>query len=298
MARSSQSDRPRLACEITAERVIAGRGNAAGDALDTYTSRALAAGTLVPSLTHSNVPGPDALRQAIAEALTPVAGGMKDVTAIVPDTAVRVTLLDFDVLPDKAQEADGVVRFRLKKSLPFDPEDAAISYDVQRANGAVRVVAAVALRSVLDEYEAAFRDAGFEPGVVLPSMLAVLGPVSGAEPTLVVKVDPLSTSLAIVDQDEVRLFRTLEEGSASDLSAERLGENIHPSLAFFEDTYSVKVPRILLGGLASAERLGSSLQAQTGARVEDLVTSAAAGAALQGSLPASQLAAVVGALAG
>ena len=298
MAKSSQSDRPRLACEITAERVIAGRANGAGDALDAYTSRALASGTLVPSLIHSNVPSPESLRQAIADTLIPVAGGIRDVTAILPDTAVRVTLLDFDVLPDKAQEADAVVRFRLKKSLPFDPDTAAISYDVQRTNGMVRVMAAVALRSVLEEYEAAFRDAGFYPGVVLPSMLATLSPVSGAEPTLVVKVDPLSTSLAIVDQDEVRLFRTLEEGSASDLSAERLGENIHPSLAFFEDTYNVKVPRILLGGLASAERLGSSLQAQTGARVADLVPPEAAEGALQGSLPASYLAAVVGALVG
>ena len=298
MAKGSQSDRPRLACEITAERVIAGRARGSGNGLDAYTSRVLASGTLVPSLTHSNVLAPEALRQAIADSLAPVAGGMKDVTAVLPDAAVRVTLLDFDVLPGKAQEADAVVRFRLKKSLPFDPDSAAVSYEVQQSNGTVRVVAAVALRSVLEEYEAAFRDAGFYPGVVLPSMLATLGPVSGAEPTLVVKVDSLSTSLAIVDREEVRLFRTLEEGSASDLSAERLVENIHPSLAFFEDTYSVKVRRILLGGLASAERLGSLLQAQTGARVEDLVAAEAAEGALQGSLPAQQLAAVVGALAG
>ena len=36
-------------------------------------------------------------------------------------------------------------------------------------------VAAVALASVIEDYEAAFRDAGYSAGVILPSMLAALG---------------------------------------------------------------------------------------------------------------------------
>ena len=40
--------------------------------------------------------------------------------AIVPDAAVRVMLVEFDTLPSDHEEALGVVRFRLKKSLPFD----------------------------------------------------------------------------------------------------------------------------------------------------------------------------------
>ena len=39
----------------------------------------------------------------------------------------------------------------------------------------MRVVAAVALASVIEDYESAFREAGFNPGVVLPSTLAALG---------------------------------------------------------------------------------------------------------------------------
>ena len=298
MAKSLKSDRPRLACEFTADRVIAARSSASGEALDVYTSRALPPGALAPSLTHSNVVSAGALAEAVAETLGAVAGKLRDAIAILPDTAVRITLLDFDTLPNKQLEADGVVRFRLKKSLPFDPETAVVSYDVQRVNGATRVVAAVVLRSVLEEYESAIRAAGFNPGVVAPSTLAALGPVGGEEPTLVVKVDASSTTLAIVDQDELRLFRTLEDSMAGELSADRLAENIHPSLAFYEDTYNVRVPRVMVAGLASAERLGPSLAAQTATRVEDLVLPSSAGSALQGALPASQLAAVVGALAG
>ena len=40
-------------------------------------------------------------------------------------------LLDFDTLPDKREDAEAVVRFRLKKSLPFDVDQSAVSFDRQ-----------------------------------------------------------------------------------------------------------------------------------------------------------------------
>ena len=84
--------------------------------------------------------------------------------AIVPDAAVRVVLLEFDTLPADAEEALGVVRFRLKKSLPFDVDKAKVSYHAQKTSDGVRVVAAVALASVLEDYEAAFRECWIQSG--------------------------------------------------------------------------------------------------------------------------------------
>ena len=45
----------------------------------------------------------------------------------------------------------------------------------KRFSDEVKVVAAVALGTVIEDYEAAFKEAGFNPGVVLPSTLAALG---------------------------------------------------------------------------------------------------------------------------
>ena len=67
------------------------------------------------------------------------------------DAAVRGVLLEFDTLPADSEEASGVVRFRMKKSLPFDVDKARVSYHAQKTNEGVRVVAAVALASVLEE---------------------------------------------------------------------------------------------------------------------------------------------------
>ncbi len=296
MSRSSSNDRPQIACEVLAGRVIAGRAAPGGAALEVISSRTLPAGSVTPSLTSPNLSHPDAVRAAIADVLSAVGGSSRDVIAILPDAAVRIVLLEFDTLPEKRQEADGVVRFRLKKSLPFDVEHAAVSYDARRDNGVVRVVAAVSANSVLQEYEAAFRDAGFSPGVVLPSMLAALGNADSHEPTLVIKVAADTTSLAILARQQLLLFRSLENPKGQTPEAERLADDIYPSLVFFQDNYGMQVERVLVGGEVSSETLGAALQAQTGARVDDLVAASLAGRGV--GVPTSLLAGVVGALTG
>jgi len=295
LAKASQYDRPRVACEVTADRVIAARVAENRQSLDVFASRPLPAGAITPSLGGTNLASSDAVRQAIADCLTAIAGRSREVTAVVPDAAVRLTLLDFETLPDKREEAESVVRFRLKKSLPFDVETAAISYDARRVNGNLRVLAAVALPSVIEEYESAFRNAGYNPGVLVPSMLAALGPVDASQPTLVLKVDANTSAVAIVNQDQILLSRTLDN-AGGELHGERLAEDIYPSLVFFQDNYGAKVERILIGGMASADHVGSVLGERTGTRVLDLVSPGQVGSPLQGGIAPSLLAGVVGAL--
>ncbi len=74
---------------------------------------------------------------ALRAALGSVAARSKDVIAILPDAAVRVVLLDFDTLPASREEAEAVVRFRLKKSLPFDVDKAKISYQSQTSHNRI-----------------------------------------------------------------------------------------------------------------------------------------------------------------
>ena len=129
----------------------------------------------MPDLIETNLRQPDGVYEALRDTLASLGGRSRDVIAVLPDAAVRVVLLDFETLPPKREEAESVVRFRLKKSLPFDVDKAKVSYHVQPSNSGVRVIAAVALLNVIEDYEAAFRQAGYEPGVVMPSMLAALG---------------------------------------------------------------------------------------------------------------------------
>jgi type IV pilus assembly protein PilM len=292
----NSGSKPKLACEISADRVLAGRvSENGGGALEACASSELVPGSVVPDLIETNLRQPDAVYETVRDTLGSIGGRSRDVIAVLPDAAIRVVLLDFETLPSKRDEAESVVRFRLKKSLPFDVEKAKVSYHVQPSNGGVQVIAAVALATVIEDYEAAFRQAGYEPGVVMPSMLAALGAAHAPQPSLVIKVDARTTSVAILDGQKLLLVRTLENTRGVTITGDQLAEEVYPSVVFFQDTYHLNIGRIFVAGLPESGNAAPALRAQTGAQVSDLVTSSQLGGSV-GSIPKWRMAGVVGAL--
>src|SRR5215472_11260122 len=295
MSRAFHSGRPKVACEIAADRVIAARASDSGQVLELCSTNELAPGCVVPDLAENNLRLRDSVVNALRGALETVGGRARDVVAVVPDAAVRVVLLDFETLPSGHEEAEGVVRFRLRKSLPFDVDKAKVSYQAEAAGDGVRVVAAVALKNVVEDYEAAFREAGFSPGVVLPSMLAALGAAPADKPTLVVKVDAHTTSIAILDHGQLLLFRTLENMRGVTISGDQLAEDVYPSVVFFQDTYNTNIEQIFVAGISDVAGAAPALETQTGAEVRELVKASQLGLG-GGSIPKWRMAGVVGAL--
>jgi len=291
----NSSSKPKLACEIAADRVLAGRVSDRGNTVEMCATSELAKGCVVPDLLEANVRERKGVFDTVRDTLGSLNSRSRDVIAVLPDAAVRVVLLDFETLPANRTEAESVVRFRLKKSLPFDLDKAKISYDAQPAASGLKVVAAVALHSVIEDYESVFREAGYSPGVVLPSMLAALGAANAERPTLVVKVDARTTSIAILDKNQLLLFRTLENPRGVTISGEQLAEEVYPSVVFFQDTYHLNIEHIFVAGLSDAGGAVPALRAQTGAEVTELVADSQLGASV-GSIPKWRMAGVVGAL--
>ena len=294
MPTTSHISRPRVACEISADRVVAARISEENNAIEAATAYALPPDLLTPGLQQANLADRSKAVLVLRDSLNAVAGRTRDICLIIPDATTRVMLLDFDTLPDKAQDADAVVRFRLKKSLPFDVEQSAVSFDRQGTSNPIRVVAAVTPRSVLDEYESLVREAGFNPGSVLPSMLAALGLADASRPAMVIKVERGTTTFAIVDQNQLLLYRALENAGAA-VTGESLVDDVNTSLVYFEDRYGVTVDRVLVTGVQSAQALQQALSNGTNIRVEELVSSSAAITAA-GNVPGSAMAGVIGAL--
>ena len=263
--------------------------------VDACTAGELARGSVVPDLLETNLRERQRVFEAVRETLGALNSRSRDVIAVLPDATVRVMLLDFETLPANRTEAESVVRFRLKKSLPFDLDKAKICYHAQQSANGLKVVAAVALSSVIEDYESIFREAGYSPGIVLPSMLAALGAAEATRPTLVVKVDSRTTSIAILDNNQLLLFRTLENPRGVTITGEQLAEEIYPSVVFFQDTYHLNIEQIFVAGLADAGGAVPALRAQTGAEVTELVSNSQLGAGI-GSIPKWRMAGVVGAL--
>jgi len=291
----NSSAKPKLACEIAADRVLAGRVSERGGMVEMCAAGELPAGSVVPDLLETNLRERKKVLDTIQATLGSLNSRSRDVIAVLPDAAVRVVLLDFESLPANHSEAESVVRFRLKKSLPFDLDKAKVSYHAQPATTGVRVVAAVALSNVIEDYESMFQEAGYSPGIVLPSMLAALGAADAERPTLVVKVDARTTSIAILDKNQLLLFRTLENPRGATISGEQLAEEVYPSVVFFQDTYHLNIEQIFVAGLSDIGGAVPALRAQTNAEVTELVAASQLGGS-SGSIPRWRMAGVVGAL--
>ena len=207
--------RPRVACEIMPQGVVAARSADAASPLAPVAKVALAEGAVAPSLKPGNVVDRVAVTAAIRTALEQIGerANARDanLTLVIPDSAVRVLLLDFEALPSRESEALPLVRFRLKKLLPFDADEAMVTYQtMSTSKGVVRVLAVAIPRDVLSEYETAAREAGFEPGCVLPSTLACLAAVDDAEPALLVNANSLGVTAAIVRGGVLLLHRSVD----------------------------------------------------------------------------------------
>jgi type IV pilus assembly protein PilM len=229
--------RPRLAVEIRAEGVVAARAEDAAALLSAVARADVAEGAVVPGLKVGNILDKAGVSAAVRGALDVVAGvgreRLRDVTVVVPDSAVRVLFVDFDQLPSKVAEALPVVRFRLKKLLPFDADDAMVSYQVMsNEKAAVKLLAVAMPKAVLEEYEAVVLAAGYLPGAVLPSTLAALAGLDEVEaPVLMVNAGMGAVTTAIVQGEALLLHRSFEISASAPMVAPAVSQVDRESIA-------------------------------------------------------------------
>lgn len=290
--------RPKVACEIRPEGVVAARaGKKHGEM--TMAFAPLPEGALAPGLKVPNLADRHAVTSALESALGEINTRSDAVTLVVPDAAARVLLLDFDTLPSKAQEALPVVRFRLRKMVPFDVEGSAVSYQVMaERNGQLIALVTVMPGDVLEEYESTLRDAGYEPGAVLPSTLAAAAAVDDESATLMVNHTGASVTTAITQGEEMLLHRWMDLPEEPLAREEELAQAVITALAWYEDTLK-RLPSAMyyagLGGASAAAQSRWAALVEPAPRIVDLGVPEL-GSAIT-SVPAGVTAGVTGALA-
>ena len=223
-----------------------------------------AAGTLAVSPVEDNVLQPTAIAAAIERA-APRNGSNKrrPAAVILPDYAARVTVLDFDSLPQAPEERLSLVRFRVKKTIPFNIDSAAVSYHVQpapsHAGGGkkIEVVAVTVALEVIARYEALFRAAGFHPGVITTSALAALNLYAGEGVAVFAKLSGRILTVAVLAENSIKLFRcvALEEASEPEILAV-----LHPTLAYVEDELGSPARKLILCGFPDGSPAGMNCE--------------------------------------
>jgi len=224
-------------------------------------------GTLVASPVEDNILRGDAIVAAIDRAAPRPANRnaakkRRPAAVILPDYAARVTVLDFDAFPPNPDEQASLVRFRVKKTIPFDIDSAAVSYFAQPVAGEkkVEVVAVTVALEVIARYEALFRSAGFQPGVVTTSTLAALNLYEGDGVSVLAKLSGRALTVAVLAGGAIKLFRcvSMEESSEPEILAV-----LHPTFAYVEDELKQPVKRLVVCGVASEIVAGLKCEAET-----------------------------------
>ena len=291
----SAGGRPPAAVELSSMGALA----AAAGKPPVYAFAPLAAGALVPGVAEANLRAPEAVAAAIRTALDAVNPAKRAVSLVLPDTAIRVFVLDFDSLPARASEALPILRFRLRKMVPFEVEHAGVGYQVLTADKTeCRVLTAVIPGPILAEYEAAVRAAGYEPGAVLPSSLAALEAVESTdanEAVLVAHLSPEALTTAIATNNDLLLYRALELPEDAAHRAVEMQRGVAVAMAFYEDKLGAAPRRLLYTGCAEASEFAQWIDTPE-LEVVELAPRPSTGAAT--ALGQASLAGAAGALAG
>lgn len=225
-------------------------------------------GVLVPSPVRDNITNPAAFAAVVRE-LVPAGSGRRLAALILPDNAMRLAVLEFDNLPEKEEEKTALVRFRLKKTVPFDVETARISWHLQPGN---KVLVALAPANIIAQYEAPFRAAGLHPGVVIPAALSLLELLPPAGSYLVAYRHSGSLSVLVVDAGVLTLTRSLELNTNPAHGVDPLDEivaDLYATRIYVEDQGSMKPEHLYLAGFGhDTSQISSRLASELDVPVE------------------------------
>ncbi|HXA50505.1 MAG TPA: hypothetical protein VNV86_09395 [Candidatus Acidoferrum sp.] len=261
-----QDPPPAMAFEITEAGVAAARIGSRAE-LD---FQPLKPGTIAVSPVKENVVDAEEFLSTVRSlAGTQAARKRKDVALILPDFSARISVLDFDQFPSDPKEQTALIRFRLKRSVPFDVESAVLSYFPQPvAEGRTDVVVVMTPLEIISRYEAPFRTAGLNPGLVTTSSLAALELAPEAGLSVIAKLTGRVLTVLVREKAVLKLVRCLELPSPSldDITAVLV-----PTFVYIEDNLGRPAEKLLICGFEpETDEVARILAAELSVEVEAL----------------------------
>jgi type IV pilus assembly protein PilM len=267
---------PPVAMEIGADRVAVARWGRSGGP-DAFAVELFPPGAVVPSAVETNLVNSGAAKNAVAKACERLRMKAEDVALILPDPVIRVFVQHFEDFPRSPEEAIPLLRWKLKKSVPFESDETIISYFRQAPRDAgVDIVTALARMRIIREYESLAEGVGLQPGVVLSSSLATLSLLDGDKPTLLARISGLALTTAIVRSGLLCGYRCTElPASGAGLTPQMLLEEIFPVAAYYQDTWNEGISSVRIAGLGTRlAEFSGPLEREFHCEVKSLLNSA------------------------
>ncbi len=194
---------------------------------------------------------------ALGRLLERLAGPVKEASLVVPDAWLRMVFAESGDLPAAARERDDVLRWKLKRLVPFRVEELRIdAVEVTRLPGQEeprRLLIGFAAEALVAQLEAAFARAGVRLGRIVNTSLAVAAALDVADGDGLTALVVAETadgggdrqigggySLAVLAGDEVMLHRY--KGLAAGLPAAARGDFVRRDLALTRNFLAENAP--------------------------------------------------------
>ena len=269
---------PDVAVEIDRSHVGAARVDWRGGkpVVSAHAIEALPPGAVTPSLAGLNMPDVGAVGAVVARVLAQLGGRTHRVALVVPDAVAKVSLLRLEQVPGRAADLREIIKWQVRKSVPFPVEQAVLSVTPGAPfdGGGREFVVAIAREDVVRQYEQACAMAKAEAGIVDLATFGILNSVvaGGGAPEgdwLLVHVADNYITLAVVRGEHLIFIR-----HRSDESEGTLADLIHQTAMYYEDRLKgAGFARVWLAGtaaLAGADSVRRDLEARLGIGVENV----------------------------
>jgi len=143
-------------------------GNGVSPHLESVSSASFPAGTIRVSLREPNILDSQRFVDTLKATHNLLLKNTMRLNVTLPDTVGRVMLLDMEGRFKSRSEALDMIRWKLKKNLPFDVSDTHLDYQqiTTRENGDMALLVALVSKQVIAQYEELILSAGFTPAMI------------------------------------------------------------------------------------------------------------------------------------
>lgn len=240
---------PTVAVCIAPEQVAAVQVEARrrGARVSGHARAELPEGVVTPAAQGPNVTDAPLVASVLDGLLDQLPRRPRRVGLLLPDGAAKVSMVRFAKVPARAADLDGMIRWQVRKAVPFNVDDAQMDRTPGRptAGGEQEFLVVLAHRAVVEEYEQVCSAARVHAGLVSLSSFSLIdaalarGVGDDDSDWLLVHAGAGSRTLAVLRGRHPLLFRTVPA------DGQPLGDLVHQTAMYYED-------RLAGAGLASA----------------------------------------------
>jgi len=225
--------RPLWACEFTPRHLIVAGVNSSRKRIAAKGISTLSDHAVNGSLLEKNIIDHGRVFEFLKELMGETGFRGHEIGVVIPDDSARISFITTETLPGSEEERAAFIRWKLKKTVPFEIETAQVAYNIlgTRFNGddkGTDLLVTLSPRSVIEEYEFLMEELGYEAGFVIPSSLAALNLFSiPAGDVLFLKIAPGCIATTIFRNGQAEFYRKVAETPLFDA--------IYPTLMYYQD---------------------------------------------------------------